>query len=130
MRSPYFRAVNIAVPLIIGGAIYVLCSPDAYFVRLLSLPAYDLPIPKPIRNYLCDFLWAYALTFAVTPLVGEGRSHVLASFALCAGASVILELLQKLPNVMGTFDRADIVTEIFACITACIIISVRKKEKQ
>lgn len=116
-----FILLNVIAPVLIGAIIYYLFFPEAVFVRLIDNllgSSYHIPVNvdniliKLIRFYLLDFLWAYALMSAVI-LIFKNDSRV---FVIILIFEIVLELIQLLPSIRGTFDVCDIGIEIFASI--------------
>ena len=66
-----------------------------------------------VRNYLFDFLWGYSLAAGIMWILGgeikQGRIIGLVCFF-----SLFMECLQLFPQVEGTFDFWDVITEIAA----------------
>ena len=116
-----FILLNVIAPVLIGAIIYYLFFPEAVFVRLIDNllgSSYHIPVNvdniliKLIRFYLLDFLWAYALMSAVI-LIFKNDSRV---FVIILIFEIVLELIQLLPSIRGTFDVCDIGIEILASI--------------
>ena len=116
-----FILLNVIAPVLIGAILYYLFFPDAVFVRLIDNllgSSYHIPVNvdniliKLIRFYLLDFLWAYALMSAVI-LIFKNDSRV---FMIILIFEIVLELIQLLPSIRGTFDVCDIGIEILASI--------------
>ena len=116
-----FILLNVIAPVLIGAILYYLFFPDAVFVRLIDNllgSSYHIPVNvdniliKLIRFYFLDFLWAYALMSAVI-LIFKNDSRV---FVIILIFEIVLELIQLLPSIRGTFDVCDIGIEILASI--------------
>ena len=116
-----FILLNVIAPVLIGAILYYLFFPKAVFVRLIDNllgSSYHIPVNvdniliKLIRFYLLDFLWAYALMSAVI-LIFKNDSRV---FVIILIFEIVLELIQLLPSIRGTFDVCDIGIEILASI--------------
>lgn len=118
----------------LGGGIYVFFRPDAYIsvcIRtVLKVPTYigvneggeQGLILKFVCNYVCDMLWAYALTLTVY-LVQEKRRYILIEMLIqCIVFEIFFEMLQKMGTVSGTFDIWDIILESTASIMAAVLI--------
>lgn len=124
---------NIVLPLFLGLLFYYLFCPDVMFVRVidfvvgggvhLSLTYGDGVLLRIIRNYLLDFLWSYSLTFSIFYLYGSNAAdhrHFVfyVSFGLCA----VMEILQCVSYVPGTFDVFDLFVEFLGTAAAVFII--------
>ena len=116
-----FILLNVIAPVLFGAILYHLFFPDAVFVRLIDNllgSSYHIPVNvdniliKLIRFYFLDFLWAYALMSAVI-LIFKNDSRV---FVIILIFEIVLELIQLLPSIRGTFDVCDIGIEILASI--------------
>lgn len=116
-----FILLNVIAPVLFGAILYYLFFPDAVFVRLIDNllgSSYHIPVNvdniliKLIRFYFLDFLWAYALMSAVI-LIFKNDSRV---FVIILIFEIVLELIQLLPSIRGTFDVCDIGIEILASI--------------
>lgn len=116
-----FILLNVIAPVLIGAILYYLFFPEAVFVRLIDNllgSSYHIPVNvdniliKLIRFYFLDFLWAYALMSAVI-LIFKNDSRV---FVIILIFEIVLELIQLLPSIRGTFDVCDIGIEILASI--------------
>ena len=116
-----FILLNVIAPVLIGAILYYLFFPEAVFVRLIDNllgSSYHIPVNvdniliKLIRFYFLDFLWAYALMSAVI-LIFKNDSRVCVIILIF---EIVLELIQLLPSIRGTFDVCDIGIEILASI--------------
>ena len=116
-----FILLNVIAPVLIGAILYYLFFPEAVFVRLIDNllgSSYHIPVNvdniliKLIRFYFLDLLWAYALMSAVI-LIFKNDSRV---FVIILIFEIVLELIQLLPSIRGTFDVCDIGIEILASI--------------
>lgn len=137
-----FAMLHILIPLCVGTGIYILVRPGTYIARIcISLNPWlgELRIRMGtdlfhmfLRNYACDMLWAYALTIG---LFWYGRltgQKVWKSALIGGGFAVLMESLQILPVIPGTFDGMDVVTEILATLIAgCVsMIFYKYKDKE
>ena len=122
-----FLLCNIFIPLAIGAYVYIFWDSDSYlgnFVRsVISIPNMksDSNIMLIMRNWGCDFLYAYAFLFA---LYASTRSVPIAiCYAMmCSIGLELLQLVQVDFLKCGTFDVVDIVIEIIAiCFGATIL---------
>lgn len=125
-------AINAIFPIVVGGVIYYLISPDVIFVKKIdsilgniinihvALP--DNIITMIIRNYLPDMMWGYALVFALFFIMGNNAANISKIFIMTGVFSAILEMLQILPYIYGTFDIFDICVEVLAEAVAVFII--------
>lgn len=122
--------VNIFLPLLLGAILYFLFCPSVWFVKVfysvlevnvnIDLNILDRVFVRFLRNYLFDFLWAYALTSSVRLFVTK-REHAFLCVlvAVCLGS--VMELFQLWNLAYGTFDFWDIAIECLGSITAIVI---------
>ena len=116
-----FILLNVIAPVLFGAILDYWFFPEAGFVRIIDNllgSSYHIPVNvdniliKLIRFYFLDFLWAYALMSAVI-LIFKNDSRV---FVIILIFEIVLELIQLLPSIRGTFDVCDIGIEILASI--------------
>lgn len=135
IRKTIFAIVNILVPLIIGACIYII-SRETYIYRFMTSIGMqeiqnEILIPKFIRNFGCDFLWAYALVFSMHLVTGLRSRIQIKIVMLEITVCLALEVSQLLPFSHSTFDPKDCLVEIAAIILAnsFIYLIFRKGEK-
>ena len=130
-----FILLNVIAPVLIGAILYYLFFPEAVFVRLIDNllgSSYHIPVNvdniliKLIRFYFLDFLWAYALMSAVILIFKNDRRV----FMIILIFEIVLELIQLLPSIRGTFDVCDIGIEILASILAIKLSRRRFKNEE
>lgn len=122
---------NIAIPLIIGGTVYVLSNDFTFISRCVRLvspvqtPA--VYIPPFMRNWGCDFLWAYSFTCLLLLLwPRSSRPYCIPVFtAILLGA--IMEASQLASPAWCTFDWGDIAAQTIGSATAALIWRVFQK---
>ena len=119
-------AVNIIVPLVFGLFIYLTKTERTYISDFLSVFRSVLPTinyPNIIRNYASDFLWTYSMFFCLRLTLGDELKgkHNLTVMALTGVVAIILESIQLIKAVPGTFDLLDIVAEFIAIAVAYLI---------
>ena len=136
-----FWLLNILLPLLLGTAFYLLFRPEthiAVFLRsVIRIGKWDPPasgtVVHPLyllaSSFLCDILWAYALTFCVRLILHDAKSHMTLTFLICVCFELLMELLQKTRLLNGTFDTLDILLEASATVLALLIIN-QKEEKR
>ncbi len=73
-------------------------------------------------NWLGDFLWGYALCFALYRILSLFHHRLLGAVLAASALGVLLECLQKAQIISGTFDLLDILAEAAAAVLAAIII--------
>lgn len=130
---------NIMIPLLIGAYIYVFLDSDSYFGNFVrsffAIPTAEINsnIAKIMRYWGCDFLFAYALFFA---LYGCTKA-IFVSMRYAAICSIGLELLQLIQVDFlkcGTFDVIDIIVEIIALCFGATFVScfnhIKRKERR
>ena len=122
-------AVNIIVPLCIGLFIYLTKTERTYISDFLSAFRSALPVinyPNIIRSYASDFLWTYSMFFCLRLTLGDEikGKHNLTVMALTGVVAIILESIQLIEVVPGTFDLLDIVAELIAIAVAYLITQI------
>lgn len=119
-------AVNIIIPLILGLFIYLTKPSSTYISDFLSVFRSILSTiryPEIIDFYACDFLWTYSMFFCLRLTLGDALKgkHNLTVITVTGVVAIILEILQLIKGVPGTFDPMDIVTELIAVAVAFLI---------
>ena len=129
MRRNLFYLCNIGIPLLIGTVMYLFCRPDAYIsefifnlfnVSPVMVPGPPKGIDRFARYYLCDMLWAYALTFSLAFYFGKSKLGT--AYIIGLGFIAFMELLQLLSQVPGNFDSFDIIVEFIVCTITIYLI--------
>lgn len=129
------------IPLCAGTGIYILVRPETYIAKVcIAVNPWlgELRIRMGtdlfhmfLRNYACDMLWAYALTIALLRygrLIGQ---KMWKSTLISGGFVVLLEALQQLALIPGTFDVFDVVVEILAVfIAVCVSVIFYKHQNK
>lgn len=126
--------LNIFIPIIIGTIIYILLSPNAYITKLFwgiinegnplsKINIMEMPIiVRWIRYYLCDILWAYALTYSIVCILWNGS--VCSAVNACVVSVIfimVVEISQITNYISGTFDYFDLIFQIVTSFFAGII---------
>lgn len=122
--------LNISIALCIGLLLY-LTTPQNTYIHTATESIFHRPFPtfrydpvcmQLVRNWLGDFLWAYALCFALYRVLSPFRYTALLSTLGTVMLGSLLEFLQKAQMISGTFDYLDIIAETAAAILAMLII--------
>lgn len=132
--------LNVICPLMVGAFIYYLVSPDVIFVKKIDvmiggiLNIHITPIDNvffmPVRNYLPDMMWGYALVFALFYIIGNDAVKIEKIFWIAFSFSATMEIIQIAPFAQGTFDIFDIGVEFLAeAIAAFIINKIYSREE-
>ena len=139
-RRRVFWLVNTLLPLLFGLFIYILYRPDTYissvFLRILNtsgIPSEQLSARSAfLRFYLCDILWAYALTFTISFLLGQLKKELFLTAAICVAFEGMIEFMQKWQIIRGTFDWIDLLSEALAtmfAISMIIYFTIKQRRK-
>lgn len=121
--------------MLIGGLMYYLCCPDVLFVKALDsiigtgfhiMPDTSVAVIRIIRYYLFDVIWANSLTVLVFALLGDSVSDKRYVLAVLIIFEVLMESIQLIPGINGTFDVFDIAAEILVNIIVINYISRRE----
>lgn len=124
LRKSAFCVINILLPLILGAIIYILLRPKTiishmFYSAFSVTPKYfgTNALSLFFKNYFCDFLWSYSLTFSLLEITKYTLASMLTAFALgCA-----FEIAQCFSVISGTADILDVFIECAGTIIAFII---------
>ena len=133
-----FWVVNICFPLFAGFCVYLFCRPDtrtsSVIIRLFmmfGITINEISVRSEfVRFYLCDILWAYALTCTVSMLLGQSKRELFAAGIICFLFEGLIEVMQKWNIIGGTFDGLDIAFEAIATSIAVVIIIYQTKRRE
>ena len=126
-----FIILNVVIPLALGLLIYLAGSREIVFIKLISVSlgyssnedmitgSFAAP---GLRYYLPDMLWGYSLVFALFFVSGKEQPALFPVCILAGVFAAVMESLQLISAVPGTFDLMDIVVEIAAGLLAVFII--------
>lgn len=103
---------------------------DTYLHAILGIQGAVWSTGAVIGGYLGDFLWSYALFFAVYWIWQDSGKRVTIALLTTIALGSVLELLQKIGIISGTFDIWDIFTEAVAALTAAIIITIKRSTRK
>ena len=116
-----FWGLNMILPLVFGGVLYLLFCPETRlsetagrFFAVRGFPTFfssGSPFLVFLRNYLFDFLWAYSLVFVLSRILGVFEKRILSVGLIVFLFASLTELLQLVRLFPGTFDLRDILTE-------------------
>ena len=133
MKKHFFTIGNVVIPILLGTAFYYFFCPETIFVRRLDaiLPItfhfhwnMENKVLRVLRFYLMDFLWAYSLSAMICYCLCE---NIKITIVVLLAFELLLEALQLLPMIKGTFDLWDIAVEVCANIMAITIIFRRRE---
>ncbi len=135
MRLKKWFVFMVLLPLILGGAFYYFFCPDVYFVSLIDkVTGLNVHVPllisrnpfvKILRSYLLDYIWAFAfanMLFLLRLCEKKSRFFIL---VIPVGVGAVLEILQGMGYITGTFDVIDIFVEVAGAALAYIIILLK-----
>ena len=129
-KNVFFWSGMIVLPMVVGLIVYLILKPSAYVseliidilgLRQLNIQTSDNWFLSIIRNYLCDFLWAFSLTAAISLLYYDNRFRSVISVLICLIVGIIIELLQLWGVISGTFDIVDLIVQSIGSILSIII---------
>ena len=138
MRVRSALLLRAGVALTLGIGYYLWRRPDALvtvlFGNLTGVTLLDIPCPidgsmlmQCIDGYLADFLWGFAMMLCMgAACLGTGKMR--AGLALCLAADCIMELLQGVGLISGTFDPVDMLVQIGGTIAAQCIINLQRRK--
>ena len=133
--------IGIGLLLILLGAwIYYVFFPEVYFVKKIDeiigkhyIDAFHYKkniITVIIRNYLMDFLWSCSLTCFVSQIVGFGEKERKQCAILLTVFVIVMESIQILDGIPGTFDLLDIFVELCGVSVTLLMINKNKEGKK
>ncbi len=138
-RRHFFYALQCGLPLLLGLAVYLACGKSVYVTvwlkQRLGLADWGAPGMSGaagifVTGYLADMLWAYALTFALSWVLGPGRKERRTAGITASLLGILLECLQVFHTIPGTGDILDMFLECAAALAAvCIIHFIEEKKK-
>lgn len=122
--------LHIGVALSAGLLLYLLLRQNTYLHTILeAVFHFEFPnircrsaLLQFAANWLGDFLWAYALCFALYRILSPFRRRLLLAVLSTTALGMLLEYLQKVQIISGTFDFLDIFAEAAAAVLAAIIL--------
>lgn len=136
-----FVCIHAILPLILGLLIYIMFRPNTMVARLLIrvIPplgniSYELGtgwLALLLKNYVCDMLWAYALTISLIWYGQMFHQPIWKSCIISVVFAVCMELAQVLPFVVGTFDMIDIVAEmVMVGLATWVSILLKRRQEE
>lgn len=144
-RKQAVLALNIVLPLFLGGGLYLMFRPDSFICQKMwelfhirTAVSQSVFMKYPIlctflKNYAGDMLWAYALFASVS---WAGRDASVVRLLECMLFETFFESLQYFDVIAGTFDICDILAEAAATLAAyCLFkknefVCTRKKKER
>lgn len=138
MKDKIKYLLLIIIPLFAGYIIYIFLRGDTIISRFtenligikFAHTAKSGFLLSLIKNWGCDFLWAFSFTSALLYFLRHGNRRFFTASAICIICGTVLELMQKCNILSGTFDVGDIFAEAAAAVIAAITIKgVMKNEK-
>lgn len=137
-REVLFYMLHIAIPLLIGASVYIWASEDSYWGNWVSaiLPITKIQVNSGVltvlRNWGCDFLWAFSLFFAIALSIKNHPASTRKSGLLALTVATATELLQlvHVPGLKcGTFDFFDIIAQLCAVCFGGVILHLYRRNK-
>ena len=119
-------AANIIIPLVTGLFIYLTKAEKTFLSDFFSFTRSVLPVinyPVLISSFACDSLWTYAMFFCFRLSLGDELrgKHNLTVILLTGVVAIILEAVQLIKVIPGTFDLLDLIAEFIAIAVAFLI---------
>ena len=134
-RRLTFYLVNILLPLILGLLLYRFLRPNAYISKIMT-GLFGTPEPhillvpgnsfvyRFVNDHVCDMLWAYSLTSALSFVQEKDKNGIILSAGISFSLETLIEFLQKFNMIHGTFDSLDILFECISSVMSVLIISL------
>lgn len=119
--------------MFVGALIYLLFRPDTYIskwgkhilwldVAGVGKAAEKWPMVSGfLRNFSCDMLWAYALTITIFWCREKEPDKRLKTILECILFEIMLEVLQYVGILSGTFDFGDIFVQAISTVIAAVV---------
>ena len=124
-----YYVLYILLPLNIGLFIYVTSDARTYLgdsIRsIINLPIVNYP--SIVRNYACDCLWCVSLFATIHRIYANHNDGILISTIISLLFSSVMETLQKVPSIPGTFDIWDIAMESLVIVTISVFLLHQKE---
>lgn len=120
LKKSTLHLLNIFLPLFTGFCIYLFSYGKIPFFEFFQRLFGIVPLAAKsnlflfARNYLCDAFWTYSMYFSLRCFSKNNFSLT----SICIGTGLLLEILQKIHFISGTFDYLDILFELIAVFTA------------
>ena len=133
-RYEFFWWCNILIPLIACGALYAVVNSDAFFTALVQKLFGNSPVRggflERVFVIVCmygrDFLWAYAVVFAVSYLFKGTFGGLKKSFLIVLGFEVIVEIVRFFTAIGGAFDVFNLVAIAIGNGLAILIVLIHE----
>lgn len=129
MKRFYCFLISI-ISLVIGLVVYVFVNHNTYLSEYI-LPLGNCPyisinptIYTLIISFWADFMWAFALPFAIQGCLDLKKKEI-PSLIICAILGFVVEIMQKLNFLKGTFDYYDLLVYFIATLLSIFIIYKR-----
>lgn len=128
------RMLLILICISIGTVFYYLYCPDIFFVKVVDtiLPVSfhimfdsDNILVGFLRYYFFDFLWAIALSTTVSFWYLDYNTYRKKGILIIIVLEIVMESLQGVPYIPGTFDVCDILVEFVANVFVILLIKER-----
>jgi hypothetical protein len=134
-RYEFFWWANILIPLALGAAMYCILNSDVFFANVVRFifargDGRSL-IPEGVFYAIClygrDFLWAYAIVFAVALLFRGSFSGLKKAFLIVLGFEVVIEVLKLVSVIPGSFDIWSLLAVVIGNVLAAVFILIHEK---
>ncbi|MBO4411203.1 MAG: hypothetical protein J5794_03360 [Lachnospiraceae bacterium] len=134
-RYEFFWWANIIISLLIGGTMYAILNSDTFFssvVRFLfGRGEGKALISENLFSAIClygrDFVWAYAVVFAVAYCFRGSFPGIKKAFLITLGFEAVVEVLKILSIIPGAFDVWSIVAVLIGNVLAAVIILIHER---
>lgn len=138
-KQEAFWWMNILISLLLGTVLYCILNSGFFLtnvVRGLFGPHKKLIfghalVSKKLFTAVClygrDFLWAYALVFAIAYWMKGSLKGLRQAFSIVAGFEILLELWKLSSFMSGTFDLKNLAAVAAGNILAILLILIRER---
>lgn len=134
-RYELFWWCGILIPIILGAALYCMMSSDSFFSslvrRFFTVEGGRSEFVEKAFVAVCvygrDFLWAYALVFAVSYCFRGSFKGLKRAFLIVLGFEAAVEIMKTVMMIGGSFDIWSIVTLLVGNAAAIVVVLIHER---
>ncbi|MBR4768522.1 MAG: hypothetical protein IK088_06055 [Lachnospiraceae bacterium] len=134
-RYEFFWWSGILIPIILGAVLYCMMSSDSFFSslvrRFFTMEGGKSEFVEKAFIAVCmygrDFLWSYALVFAISYCFRGSFKGLKKAFLIVLGFEVIVEILKTALMIGGKFDIWSVVTVLIGNVAAIAVVLIHER---
>ena len=134
-KYEFFWWANILIPLLIGAVMYCVLNSEVFFSSVVRFffgrgeggSAFWEGVFSAVCLYGRDFLWAFAIVFAVCYLFKGSFSGLKKAFLIVLGFETVVELLKLTSIIPGAFDVWSLVAVAIGNVLAAAVILIHER---